>query len=66
MEHSSKVISIIGHGIQSLDERREGKARWVRVVCPHCGKFVCKATPGSKVHFVCNRCKTESVTEVAA
>jgi len=37
-----------------------------KVVCPTCGKFVCKATPGSMVEVLCNRCKTESVTVVAA
>lgn len=39
---------------------------WVKVTCPTCGKFVCKATPGSTVQVICNRCKTESVTAVAA
>jgi len=44
----------------------EPAPKWVRVECPACGKFVCNATPGSKVHIVCNRCKTESVTTVTA
>lgn len=39
---------------------------WVQVHCPQCAKFICKATPGSRVHVLCNRCKTESVTEIAA
>lgn len=39
---------------------------FVKVTCPTCGKFVCKATPGSTVQVLCNRCKTESVTAVAA
>ena len=39
---------------------------WKKVTCPECGKFICKATPGSTVQVLCNRCKTESVTAVAA
>jgi hypothetical protein len=39
---------------------------WRVVSCPTCGKFICKATPGSTVQVLCNRCKTESVTAVAA
>ncbi|MDQ3222155.1 MAG: hypothetical protein M3Q75_01575, partial [Gemmatimonadota bacterium] len=37
-----------------------------KVTCPTCGKLICKATPGSTVAVICNRCKTESVTAVAA
>lgn len=39
---------------------------WRVVRCPSCSKVICKATPGSTVHVLCNRCKTESVTEIAA
>jgi hypothetical protein len=39
---------------------------WRVVRCPTCSKVICKAKPGSTVQVLCNRCKTESVTAVAA
>jgi hypothetical protein len=62
-----KVLQVIGPSLQTMGERATCAAlKWVRVECPRCGKFICRATPGSTVEIVCNRCKTESVTTVAA
>ena len=38
--------------------------RWIVVKCQKCSKTHCEATPGAKVRWKCQRCKTWQIIDV--